>query len=389
MKKFLKCFPVKLWILLFALLVLTFFSNDFGLVDIQKTALVLAAGIDRDEDGFRLTAQIAVPKGTDRTTGGTSSVEIEGRGSTVSECISDLYARTGWVPKLIYCDLVVLGESAAEKDVFDCLDAFLRNEYIPDSCLLAACAGSAGELLSSTSAIDDTSALALEKLFSDAAEQAGQVMTTTLREFAIGYFGESRSGYMPYVRAQAQEGSDQGQGGSQSGGQSMASPKTEEKIYSARETAIFSDGVLVGILSPEETFAFSLLKSNVYAGTFSVDGTSYLVLRDKGDIRVTASASPAFSLFVDCTVQCYGENHTSAPEQFVKGTLSRQEEEAVSARLTQSLQALWTSCTQAECDLLFFRRSLRRASPAVYAAWKDLPLSALPVTVQARVRSLR
>ena len=207
MKKFLKCFPVKLWILLFALLVLTFFSNDFGLVDIQKTALVLAAGIDRDEDGFRLTAQIAVPKGTDRTTGGTSSVEIDGRGSTVSECISDLYARTGWVPKLIYCDLVVLGESAAEKDVFDCLDAFLRNEYMPDSCLLAACAGSAGELLSSTSAIDDTSALALEKLFSDAAEQAGQVMTTTLREFAIGYFGESRSGYMPYVRAQAQEGS--------------------------------------------------------------------------------------------------------------------------------------------------------------------------------------
>ena len=93
MKKFLKCFPVKLWILLFALLVLTFFSNDFGLVDIQKTALVLAAGIDRDEDGFRLTAQIAVPKGTDRTTGGTSSVEIEGRGSTVSEC-EQTYIRT-------------------------------------------------------------------------------------------------------------------------------------------------------------------------------------------------------------------------------------------------------------------------------------------------------
>ena len=206
MKKILKRIPMKLWALLCVLVALTFFTNDFGLVDIQKTALVLAAGIDRTEDGFALTAQIAVPKGTDRTTGGTSSVEIEGNGATVPDCLADLYAQTGWVPKLIYCDLVLLGESTVTDDVFDCLDYFLHNEYVPDSCLLAACEGSAGEMLSSTSAIDDTSALALEKLFSDAAQKSGLVMTTTLREFAIGYFGASKSGYMPYVRAQAQEG---------------------------------------------------------------------------------------------------------------------------------------------------------------------------------------
>ena len=170
MKKFLKTIPMKLWEIVCVLVVFTFFSNDFGLVDIQKTAIVLAAGIDRDEEGFALTAQIAVPKGTDRTTGGTSSVEIEGKGTTVSDCITDIYTKTGWVPKLIYCDLVLLGETATQQDVFDCLDFFLRNEYIPDSCLLAACEGSANELLSSTSAIDDTSALALEKLFSDAAK---------------------------------------------------------------------------------------------------------------------------------------------------------------------------------------------------------------------------
>ncbi len=126
MKKFLKTIPMKLWMILCALIVFTFFSNDFGLVDIQKTALVLAAGIDRTEEGFALTAQIAVPKGTDRTTGGTSSVEIEGSGETVSECLADLYAKTGWVPKLVFCDLVILGESAVREDTFDCLDYFLQ-----------------------------------------------------------------------------------------------------------------------------------------------------------------------------------------------------------------------------------------------------------------------
>ena len=64
MKKFLKTNPMKLWMILCALIVFTFFSNDFGLVDIQKTAIILAAGIDRTADGFSLTAQIAVPDET-------------------------------------------------------------------------------------------------------------------------------------------------------------------------------------------------------------------------------------------------------------------------------------------------------------------------------------
>lgn len=135
MKKFLKSIPMKLWAILCALVLLTFFSNDFGLVDIQKTALVLAAGIDRNENEFTLTAQIAVPKGTDRTTGGTSGVEIEGTGTTVSDCLADLYGKTGWVPKLIFCDLVVLGETVVAEDAFDCLDYFCAT----NTCRTPAC----------------------------------------------------------------------------------------------------------------------------------------------------------------------------------------------------------------------------------------------------------
>lgn len=388
MKRFLKHIPTKLWAILCIAVLFTFFSNDFGLVDIQKTALVLAAGIDRTEDEFALTAQIAVPKGSDRTTGGTSSVEIEGRGATVSDCLADLYAKTGWVPKLVFCDLLVLGETVVQRDVFDCLDYFLRNEYIPDSCLLATCEGSAGELLSSASAIDDTSALALEKLFSDAAQKSGWVMTTTLREFAIGYFGESRSGYMPYVRAQAQEGSQE-QGG-QSGGQGGAQPsQQEQKIYSAQETAVFSGGRQVALLTPEETFAFSLLEGNIYAGTFTAAGKTYVVLRDSSSVDVSTADAPAISLGVTCKVQLYGESETVPPEELAKGALSPEEERFLSDLLASHVRSLWDTCAGAECDLLFFRRSLWRASPAAYGKWKDLPLASVTVRISARAEGLK
>ncbi|MGN1062009.1 MAG: hypothetical protein ACI4RO_02680, partial [Candidatus Scatosoma sp.] len=50
-----------LYVLAVTFLAVLFFSNDFGLLDIQKTAIVLAVGVDREENTFVVTSQIAVP----------------------------------------------------------------------------------------------------------------------------------------------------------------------------------------------------------------------------------------------------------------------------------------------------------------------------------------
>lgn len=395
-KRFLAALPGRLCLIIVAAIILIFFSNDFGLVDIQKTAIVLAVGIDRDGEDFALTAQIAVPKGSDRTTGGTSSVEIEGRGATVPDCISDIYAKTGWVPKLVFCNLVLLGESAVQENIFPCLDFFLRNEYIPNSCQLAACEGSAGEMLSTTSAIDDTSALALSKLFSDAAKKSGYVMTTTLREFAVGYYGVSGSGYMPYVRAQAQEGSSSGGssgGSSSSAGSSGSSDRSggagaqEEKVYSAEETAIFSGGRLAAILPREQTFAFSLLEGNVYTGSFQADGQTYVVLKNGGSVGLELADVPTATLSLELRVQLYGTREASSPEEIAKSMLTPEQEARAEEVLTGYLSDLWDTCVQTGCDLFELRTKLYRASLAEYGQWKDSILDA-PVKIEATIKSV-
>ena len=391
-KRFLAALPGRLCLIIVAAIILIFFSNDFGLVDIQKTAIVLAVGIDRDGEDFALTAQIAVPKGSDRTTGGTSSVEIEGRGATVPDCISDIYAKTGWVPKLVFCNLVLLGESAVQENIFPCLDFFLRNEYIPNSCQLAACEGSAGEMLSTTSAIDDTSALALSKLFSDAAKKSGYVMTTTLREFAVGYYGVSGSGYMPYVRAQAQEGSSSGgssgsTGSSGSSGRSGGAGAQEEKVYSAEETAIFSGGRLAAILPREQTFAFSLLEGNVYTGSFQADGQTYVVLKNGGSVGLELADVPTATLSLELRVQLYGTREASPPEEIAKSMLTPEQEARAEEVLTGYLSDLWDTCVQTGCDLFELRAKLYRTSLAEYGKWKDSILSAA-VKIETSVKSV-
>ena len=96
-------------------------------MDIQKTAIILAVGVDKSEEGYTLTTQIAVPQSQQGQTV-TSSVQIQAEAPTLCNCLSDIYAKTGWVPKLIFCDLIVVGEELAKEDIFGSLDYFLRDK---------------------------------------------------------------------------------------------------------------------------------------------------------------------------------------------------------------------------------------------------------------------
>ena len=113
-----------------------FFSNDFGLIDIQKTAIILAVGVDREEDSFIVTSQIAVPSASPDSKASAEALQVETRGETVGAAIQKINEKTGWYPKLVFCNLILLGKSALEKDVFECLDYFLRNDYMSDDCLV-------------------------------------------------------------------------------------------------------------------------------------------------------------------------------------------------------------------------------------------------------------
>ena len=388
-RRFIKTIPMKLYLILLAVILFAFFSNDFGLVDVQKTAVILAAGIDKTEDGYMLSSQIAVPKGSDRTTGGTSSVEIETEGKTVSDCVSMLYAKTGWVPKLVFCNLILLGEEAAKDDVFGGLNYFMRNEYMPDSCYLAVCEGKAGEMLSTQSAIDDASSLAITKLFSDASVKSGKVMPNTLKDFSISYFGVSKSGYLPYLRMADQEGSQEA-GGNESPGGSGKQSETQ-KIYSANETALFHEGKMVGLLSPEETFAFSLLKGEVFTGTFNaMDGekpVTLTVLENGGGVSLETKESPKVKLSLSLTVRLCCRGMSAPIDDVSSDEVSDETLRSAEETLKGYIGTLWDECVTSGCDLFELKRDLYRSSLKKYSELKDAVPGKAETEIEAKVET--
>lgn len=208
-------FWTRLFIIAAAVLLLLFFSNDFGLIDIQKTAVVAAIGIDAaEQEGFcDVTAQIAVPDQSG--SGKASNVTVKGA-STVNDAITELNRKTGWYPTLVHCKLLLLGEKVADNDVLGVLDFFLRSNFIDDSCLVAVCEERAEDTLRASSPVGELTAVSISKVLSSTAQKTGAVSVMILRDFAKGYYSDAASGYLPFLsvkrEAQSENGGSGGQG---------------------------------------------------------------------------------------------------------------------------------------------------------------------------------
>ncbi|MBQ7923887.1 MAG: hypothetical protein IJ329_01120 [Clostridia bacterium] len=290
---------VRYFLIVIAALFFLFLSGDFGLIDVQKTAIVMAVGIDREDDTFIVTSQIAVPKASDS---GKSSetVQIVSRGNTVADAFEEINAKTGWYPKLVFCRLILLGEKTAQDNAVDALDFFLLDEYLSDNCLVATCDGFAKDILNVKALVDASGSVAIQKVLSSHAQRVGTVLPSTLREFSIGYYSESKSSFLPVLKTQPQQEEitgdtpqNGGAGGSQSNQQSEAGSQdsqsgqsnqsgqsggeAEKPVFSASETALFYAGKRVGTLTEEETFAFNAVKNKLRLASYSVeaDGNAY------------------------------------------------------------------------------------------------------------------
>lgn len=414
MKPLLKRAAPKLALLLGGVLLFAFFSNDFGLVDIQKTAVILAAGIDQTQEGYELTAQISVPKGGE-SAGGTASVELTGRGETVADCLMQMYANSGWVPKFDFCSLVLLGEETARAGAMPALNYFLHNEYMSDDCAVAACEGRAGELLQKKSAIDDTPSLAIAKLFSGATEKSGATVKNTLREFAVSTLGKAESSFMPYIRAFPDEegesaggsaegssgnpgnggGSEESSSGGGAGGSGDAGSGADKGeapvLFRAEETALFFRGRMTGLLSAEETFAYNLLMGHVSAGILTVEGedglpVSLSIKRGTGK----AALSDGGSLRAELSVSLKVLVSDRAEEDFLAGTetnvATRTDEARAEELLRGYVSSLWETCGESGCDLFLLARELYRRDPGQYEAEKERFPSGIGADISVTVR---
>ena len=368
---------IRYYIAIAIILLFLFVSNDFGVIDVQKTAIVTAAGIDREGDTFIVTSQIAVPQSSKQGEA-SKSVQLVSRGKTVAEAFEEINAKTGWYPKLVFCNLIVLGENTVKDNAFDSLDFFLRDEYLSDNCLVATCNGTAKDLLNTAALIDPSSSQAIGKILSEHAERVGTVLPSSLREFAIGYFSESESGFLPILKIEQQQETKDGNSNSQSsssdnsnssGNTSSSSGKSAENsnnqpVFSASETALFVKGKRVETLTKEETFATAAALNKLRLAPYPVSNTketcTLTVKRNDPKTYLTVTDGNS-SLHIEITMSAGVLDYSKAQslENFTDaGNVSKEFFRLAETKLMGELYRVYEKCRACGCDLFGVRERL-------------------------------
>lgn len=412
----------RLFLFALAFLLLLFFSNDFGIVDIQKTAIVVAVGIDlsKEADKADVTVQIAMPASSNSGGGAESSSNVSIQGAdTVGEAIAELNRKTGWYPTLVHCRLIVLGEGTDEDNVFRFIDYFLRSEFVEDSCLVAMCRGRAEELLRAKSSVGDMTSAAIAKVLSNESQKTGTVCVINLRDFAKGYYSVSGSGYLPVLDAKPEaESGDSGSSGGvqnafaegenragdavlpvQGGTGSGKSGQNKSDVFDATETALFYGGKRAALLDADETLAFNLAASptdfaygDVTVTENGKDVTYNLKMKigKRSQSIAVKGGVPVFTFCIRANAQVADANKSETIEEVAKTTIVPEHVlRAAEEKFKNKLAGALGKASGSGCDLFGMKVKLYRFARPYYETFQDSLLENVNVIYDIKFDTLK
>lgn len=412
----------RLFLFALAFLLLLFFSNDFGIVDIQKTAIVVAVGIDlsKEADKADVTVQIAMPASSNSGGGAESSSNVSIQGAdTVGEAIAELNRKTGWYPTLVHCRLIVLGEGTDEDNVFRFIDYFLRSEFVEDSCLVAMCRGRAEELLRAKSSVGDMTSAAIAKVLSNESQKTGTVCVINLRDFAKGYYSVSGSGYLPVLDAkpEAESGDSGSSGGAQNafaegenragdaalpvqgGTGSGKSGQNKSDVFDATETALFYGGKRAALLDADETLAFNLAASptdfaygDVTVTENGKDVTYNLKMKigKRSQSIAVKGGVPVFTFCIRANAQVADANKSETIEEVAKTTIVPEHVlRAAEEKFKNKLAGALGKASGSGCDLFGMKVKLYRFARPYYETFQDTLLENVNVIYDIKFDTLK
>ena len=394
----------KFLLIVSAFVFLLFMTNDFGLVNIERTAIIMAIGIDYEKEAkeYEVTCQIAIPEPSSNASSENKDSLISEKGKTIAEAIDKIGITTGWYPMLSFCNLVMIGESILELNVMETINYFIRTDKIQDSAHVAACEGKAKDVLSSSTPLDSISSFTIQKILGKDIAKLDRIADTSIKNFSEMYYSKSKSGYMPLIKKVKIEKSPEGSsGGNQgSGGSSGSSEKEgkEQYIFDASTTIIFNEGYKVETLTPEETLFYNIEHKNSLDTFLSLDeveinGKKTAVMlgineySKKYKLKIE-NGLPVYT--VDIIFFCKYEDadvHADISELNPTATIPNEILKSAEDKITNILKTLFEKLISSNCDLFQVEDLLYRFHYSHYERLSGQTLSKLQLKTSVSCHS--
>ena len=379
------------------LTLLLFLTNNFGLIDIEKTAIIIALGIDKSttSQNYEVTAQIAVPQATN-TSKNNDDALVVGKGMTIADAIDDIAVTTGWYPLLSFCNLIVIGENTLESNVMSFIDEFIRSDKIPDSTLLVACEGKTKDVLNVTTPLDSVSAFALEKILVKDIAKLNRISFINLKDFAKGYFSKSSSSYMPFIKKiEVATAPPVDEGGGGGGAESNENSQEKKYVFDGTTTLLFKNGVNVGALDENQTLSFNLRKHTSVDTLFDIkdveiSGEKTNLTIGINEVKkkfrlVFADERPLYK--IDLTLKCHIEdvnNSESVKNLFTTQEIPQEVLDQISEKIESIYEESYFKMQETNCDLYMLADELYKFHYKQYEKYKDTILEKTKIDVNVK-----
>ena len=385
-----------LFILLLVALLVLFASSDLGIVEIENNAIITAIAIDKEQDKYAITAQIALPEAVASSAKNEKTV-LSAKGNTVSEAIKQSGSTTGWYPKLSFCNLILVGKDVLSDNVIEYLDYFANTLKIQYSTIVAGCDGKASDFLKKTTPLDSLTSFSIQKILLQGVGHTQNCVDVDIKTFTSACYSKNKSAYLPYIKMielSSENGNDQFSSGGSGSSSNQSAEDSKQVVFDATTTLIFKDGYPVGELNEKETHVFNYLTrklnksyytiNNVVIGNESAD---YLLAVLDNNYKVNfnlKNGTPVLDVCCDMYVriddQNGNNNYISLTEK-----LSLPDEVKLSAEedFNKNLTTLFNKCRDLKVDLFNVTEELYRNHQNRYHELKGSVLSL--VTLNANI----
>lgn len=347
-----------------AFIVALFMGTAINATPISSRAVVVGIAIDKSGELLEITAQILVTSGS--SAGKPQSKEVAAKADTVSGALSQIAENTSMIVSLAHCNLVILGKDILEDNAVYPLDYLIRNAYLSENALLIGTLGKASEILKTKVAFSELASLYAQRAVESLAN-FDSVAERSIKEFVVDEKKYNKSNYLMIIERVPLETVDivQTAGGedSQGGGQESSGDE-QEYYFNMRETALFYDSKMVGILNETETVGLNLVKKEVSAGTLHIEGDNgeqievYIVgtSADKEFDKDTRTMKVSIEMKVN--IKEINATHSILPR--ADGVLSETELKRGEQTLIDSVVACYEKAKTAGVDVFDITTSLYR-----------------------------
>lgn len=160
--------------------------------EINELAFVLSIGLDKTDNGFKVTAQIASPETYSKTSSGTGSTQnkpfwiVTSTGKTIFEAIRNMASKSSRRIFWAHIKVIVISEKLAKGNTLEIFDFFTRNPELRLRTLIAVTPDEAEDVIKIQPEMEKDPAVYLEKVIENKS-LTGKSCSIMLKDFIEDY----------------------------------------------------------------------------------------------------------------------------------------------------------------------------------------------------------